>query len=453
MSNPLTPTNPDADLSSLQDRNEVLFYKVLLDHLAELAPIVYTPTVGEVCKRFGNFYQRPRGMYFSTADRGLMSSMVYNWDEQDVDIIVLTDGSRILGLGDLGANGMGIPIGKLALYCAAGGLHPRRVLPVMLDAGTDNVTLRGDPWYLGMPHPRVTGDAYFSLVHELVRSLAQRWPRAVLQFEDFSSIHAQDILDTYRHDTLCFNDDISGTGAVCLASVLAAIRVQGPGARLSDQRIVVVGAGSAGMGVAQALFQAMITREGVTPEAARDAFWVVDHAGLLCEGRSGMTPEQAAFARVAPHRGAEEEEGEGGGAAALSLPDGTPLADVVAHARPTILLGLTGRGGTFTQSVIEEMARHCARPIIFPLSNPTSNAECTAEQVRGRKRGGREGWVLRALLGLLRMLATPLPSSPSCPTPPLRRPSCGPRAPRWLRQGRPPPPSRCLGALLCAYRR
>lgn len=434
-------------LSSLQDRNETLFFQVLIDHLAALAPVVYTPTVGEVCKRFGSYFQRPRGMYFSSADRGLFSSMVWNWPHDDVEVIVVTDGSRILGLGDLGANGMGIPIGKLALYVAAGGIHPRKVLPVMLDAGTDNAQLRSDPWYLGMTHSRLKGDEYFSLVHELVRSLASRWPEAVIQFEDFSSDKAMSILETYRHDTLCFNDDISGTGSVCLASVLSAIRIQGPGARLRDQRIVVVGAGSAGLGVAQSLYDAMLV-EGATPEEAQDRFWVLDQHGLMGPERDRvtLTEDQAFFARphgaamstaqrtasetssAASQSGAYRHNGSGNSngstsnssssasdssdgyfevspvgsapgesdASFLSNSDGgvhqgdwvpgTGLSDrstlfqTVSSARPTVILGLTGRGGTFTEKVLREMATHVARPVIFPLSNPTSNAECTAEQ-------------------------------------------------------------------------
>lgn len=475
-------------LSGLQDRNETLFFKVLLEHLEELSPIVYTPTVGEVCKRFGSYFQRPRGMYFSSADRGLFSSMVYNWPHDDVEVIVVTDGSRILGLGDLGANGMGIPIGKLALYVAAGGIHPRKVLPIMLDAGTDNGSLRSDPWYLGMTHPRLKGDAYFSIVHELVRSLSARWPDAVIQFEDFSSDKAYDIMETYRHDTLCFNDDISGTGSVCLASVLSAIRIQGSRARLRDQRIVVVGAGSAGLGVAASLYDAM-RQEGASAEEAAGRFWVLDAHGLLGAGREpgSLTPEQAFFARRPPGGGAAatsgapgrsggggsvsssgsgsdeadgfgrsrygssastsgvvmgglggegvrlgggfsgDSGGGGGGGASTDdhgffevslapagpaavapggsssgwrpaapgdwvpgdgLADGASLLQVVAAARPTVILGLTGRAGTFTEDVLREMAAHVERPIVFPLSNPTSNAECTAEQAL-RWTGGR----------------------------------------------------------------
>ena len=307
---------------------------------------------------------------------------------------VVTDGSRILGLGDLGANGMGIPIGKLALYVAAGGIHPRKVLPVMLDAGTDNAQLRADPWYLGMTHPRLKGDDYFGLVHEFVNAAHQRWPAAVIQFEDFSSDKAMDILEAYRYDHLCFNDDISGTGSVCLASVLAGIRIQGPSALLRDQRIVVAGAGSAGMGVAQALYDAMLL-EGAGPDEAREAFWVMDKDGLIGpeRPRESLTTEQAFFARpygggvagaerarAARRGGHPSSSGSAPFIPGAGLVDGASLLTTVAAVHPTVMLGLTAVGGTFTEAVVREMAAHVERPILMPLSNPTSNAECTAEQ-------------------------------------------------------------------------
>ena len=285
---------------------------------------------------------------------------------------------------------MGIPIGKLALYVAAGGIDPKKVLPCMLDAGTDNVALRSDPWYLGMPHPRLRGHEYYSLVHEFVNAVHHRWPNAIIQFEDFSSDKAMDILETYRYDHLCFNDDIQGTGAVTLASILAAVRTQGSSARLRDQRIVVCGAGSAGMGVAQSLYDAML-EEGAEPDEARMRFWVLDKDGLLGpeRSRSSLSPAQAFFARehaggvlptgdrtVAP-LGSHPADGSAPGA---GLRDMASLFEVVKSAKPTILLGLTGVGGTFTEKIVREMGAHTARPIIFPLSNPTSHAECTAEQ-------------------------------------------------------------------------
>ena len=301
-------------------------------------------------------------MYFSSQDRGQMASMVYNWPHDDVQVIVVTDGSRILGLGDLGANGMGIPVGKLSLYVAAGGVDPRRTLPVMLDCGTDNEELRNDPTYLGMTHRRLKGDEYFSLVHEFVMSVFQRWPNALLQFEDFSTANAQAILDAYKGIKLCFNDDIQGTGAVTLAGLLGALRAQKSDQMLRDQKIFVVGAGSAGIGVATSICQGM-QHQGLTEEEANSRIWVFDDKGLIGSNRAedSLSPQQRPFRR-------RDEEGD------LSL------KDAIAKHRPAILLGLTGVSGLFTEPVVREMAKHHARPIIFPLSNPTSSAECTAEQ-------------------------------------------------------------------------
>lgn len=291
-----------------------------------------------------------------------MASMVYNWPHDDVQVIVVTDGSRILGLGDLGANGMGIPVGKLSLYVAAGGVDPRRTLPVMLDCGTNNEELRTDPTYLGMTHRRLTGDEYFSLVNEFVMASFQRWPNALMQFEDFSTANAQAILDAYKGRKLCFNDDIQGTGAVTLAGLLGAIRATKSGQQLRDQKIFVVGAGSAGIGVADSIRQGM-QHQGLSEREARSRIWVFDDRGLLGTKRplDDLSPQQRPFRR-------DDEEGD------LSLLDG------VAKHRPSILLGLTGVNGLFTEPAVREMAKHHVRPIIFPLSNPTSSAECTAEQ-------------------------------------------------------------------------
>ena len=355
-----------AFLLDLLDRNETLYYRMLIDNLEALAPIVYTPTVGLACQKFGSVFRRARGMYFSSQDKGQMGVMCHNWPRDDVEVVVVTDGSRILGLGDLGANGMGIPIGKLALYVAAGGIDPRKVLPVMLDLGTDNAALQSDPWYLGMTHSRLRGAEYHAMVHEFVHAVHARWPHALIQFEDFSSDKAATILDTYRDAHLCFNDDIQGTGAVVLGALLAAVRTQGESARLRDQRIVICGAGSAGMGVAASLAAAMASREGLPAAEAASRFWLVDQFGLLGEGRApgALTAAQRAFARRV----------DGG------LRDGAKLGEVVASVKPTILLGFTGVGGAWGEGVVREMAKHVPRPIIFPLSNPTANAECTAEQ-------------------------------------------------------------------------
>jgi malate dehydrogenase (oxaloacetate-decarboxylating)(NADP+) len=268
-------------LEDLHDRNETLYHRVLIDHMEEMAPLIYTPTVGQACTEFASRYRRPRGMFFTEEDRGHMAAMVYNWPHKDVRVIVVTDGSRILGLGDLGANGMGIPIGKLALYCAAGGIAPHRVLPVVLDVGTDNEELLQDKFYLGVQKKRLRGKAYYHLIDEFMNAVHFRWPNALVQFEDFSSDVAQKLLDKYRDTHLCFNDDIQGTGATVLAGLLCALRAKGElVTTLGDQRIVIAGAGSAGIGIAQVLLDAMV-EQGKTEEQARQAFFVVDQHGYV----------------------------------------------------------------------------------------------------------------------------------------------------------------------------
>eukprot|EP00744_Colponema_vietnamica_P002108 GILI01003392.1.p1 GENE.GILI01003392.1~~GILI01003392.1.p1 ORF type:complete len:630 (-),score=119.73 GILI01003392.1:342-2150(-) len=348
-------------LNDLHDRNETLFYKLLTENIAEMAPIVYTPTVGQACIKFGERFRRPRGMYFSSADRGQMSAMVYNWPGRDVDVIVVTDGSRILGLGDLGAHGMGIPIGKLSLYVAAAGLHPGRVLPAVIDVGTNNERLLQDPFYLGMQHRRLQGDEYYSLIDEFMAAARHRWPNVLVQFEDFSSDHAATVLNKYRHDHLCFNDDIQGTGAVTVGTMLSALRVLGkkPEA-LKEQRVVVVGAGSAGVGVTEALRDSMVSM-GLTSTEANLNFWMLDRDGLLGKSRANVQDLHKPYLRH-------------------DLPDKLPLIEVIRAVRPTVLLGLSTCRGLFTPEVLQEMAKHVDRPIIFSLSNPTNNSECSAEE-------------------------------------------------------------------------
>jgi len=348
-------------LEDVHDRNETLYHRILVDHMEEMAPLIYTPTVGQACKEFGMRFRRPRGMYFTEEDRGHMAAMVYNWPHKDVHVICVTDGSRILGLGDLGANGMGIPIGKLSLYCAAGGIAPHRVLPVVIDVGTDNEELLEDDFYLGVQKKRLKGAKYYQLVDEFMQAVRHRYPNVLVQFEDFSSDKAQILLNHYRHNHLCFNDDIQGTGATTLAGVLGALRAKGEEVHdLGKQRIVIAGAGSAGIGVAQVLMQAMI-EQGRTPEEAKDCFFVVDATGLLgVENNDSLSQEQGEFTRT--------EDG------------GMPLDEVVKKYKPTMLLGMTGVGGLFTEEIIRDMATNCERPVLFPLSNPTIKAECTAEQ-------------------------------------------------------------------------
>ncbi|CAK4754857.1 unnamed protein product [Aphanomyces euteiches] len=352
------PLRKNIFLSDLQNRNETLFFRLLIDYIEEMAPIVYTPTVGLVCQKFGSVFRRSRGMYFSSEDASQFGSMVYNWPCDDVQVIVVTDGSRILGLGDLGVNGMGIPIGKLALYTAAGGIDPRKVLPVVLDVGTNNENYLNDPYYLGMQHPRLTGEAFWGVVDEFMRAVRHRWPRVLVQFEDFSSDHAADVLNAYRLKQLCFNDDIQGTGATVLAGALSACqRVNIP---LKDQRILVLGAGSAGLGVSTTLLQGML-QEGAQLDDSRKLFYVFDQYGLLGKDRADLSSGQQFFART-------------------DMPDKMSLLDVIKEVKPTMLLGLSASRGAFTEECVREMAKHTPLPIIFPLSNPTSVAECTAEE-------------------------------------------------------------------------
>lgn len=348
-------------LEDLHDRNETLYHRILVDHIEEMAPLIYTPIVGQACQELSLRFRRPRGMYFSENDRGQMASMVYNWPQRDVRVIVVTDGSRILGLGDLGVNGMGIPIGKLSLYCAAGGIPPHRVLPIVLDVGTNNEELLHDEFYLGVQKKRLKGKAYFDLVDEFMEAVRYRWPNALVQFEDFDSSVAQPLLDKYRNSHLCFNDDIQGTGATALAGLLGALRAKGLDVNtLGEQRIAIVGAGSAGIGIAQVLYGAML-EQGYSEEQAKNAFFVLDQDGLLGKDRfDELKPEQQPFAR-----------GED---------NGLSLLDVIKTYKPTILLGVTAVGGLFTSDIIKEMANQVEKPIIFPLSNPTSKAECTAAQ-------------------------------------------------------------------------
>ncbi|KAH7306697.1 hypothetical protein KP509_22G025900 [Ceratopteris richardii] len=358
-------------LNRLHDRNETLYYKVLMDNIKQFAPIVYTPTVGLVCQNYSGLFRRPRGMYFSAADRGEMLPMVYNWPADEVDMIVVTDGSRILGLGDLGVQGIGIPIGKLDLYVAAAGINPQRVMPVMIDVGTNNKELRENPLYLGLQQPRLEGEEYLSVIDEFMEAVYTRWPNVIVQFEDFQSKWAFKLLERYRHTCRMFNDDIQGTAGVAVAGLLGAVRAQGlPMSDFAKQKIVVVGAGSAGIGVLNSARQAIARILGGTDASYREAtknFWLIDKMGLVTKERVHIDADAEPFAR-------DPEALHG-------LKEGASVAEVVEAVKPDVLLGLSGVGGIFNQEVLEMMRQSTsARPAIFAMSNPTKNAECTAEQ-------------------------------------------------------------------------
>lgn len=346
-------------LTSLHDRNETLYYRVLMDNLMEMTPIVYTPVVGAACQQFGHIYRKNRGMYISLHDKGHIRSMFDNWKQEEVDIIVVSDGSRILGLGDLGANGMGIPIGKLALYVAGGGIYPCKTLPILLDMGTNNQELLNDPLYLGINQARGEDDEYYELIEEFVNAVQDCWPEALIQWEDFTNNHAFPLLHKYRDKVLCFNDDIQGTGAVALSGMLGGMRMKGE--KLADQRIIFYGAGSAAVGIADMIVAGIVEESGMSEKQARSLFWLLDSQGLVV--KNGPRPLQE---HKVPY--ARDE---------ALIPD---LLDVIKAVKPTILVGVSGQGQAFTKDIIQEMHKYVDQPIIFALSNPTTKSECTAEQ-------------------------------------------------------------------------
>ena len=354
-------------LRALQDTNEVLFYRLLLDHIEEMTPMVYTPVVALACQQFSHIYRRPRGLFVSYPLRDSIPMLLRNRPNPDVDVIVVTDGERILGIGDQGAGGLGIPIGKLSLYTLVGGIRPERTLPIVLDVGTNNIERLNDPEYLGWRHERITGQAYFDFVDQFVQAIKQEFPNTCLQWEDFATPHARPILERYRDQLLTFNDDIQGTAAVALGAILGAVQVAGR--PLKDQQVVMLGAGSAGIGVADFLRAAM-RDAGLSEEDARRRFWIVDKDGLLHSGRSDLTAEQRVYAQPRDRVSAW-----------LSGRDGIGLADVIGKIDATVLIGLSTARGAFTEAIVREMGRKVERPIIFPLSNPTSKSEATAEDL------------------------------------------------------------------------
>lgn len=355
-------------LRALQDNNEVLFYRLLLEHIEEMTPIVYTPTVALACQQFSHIYRRPRGMFIGYPQRDSIVELLRNRPNLNVDIIVVTDGERILGIGDQGVGGLGIPIGKLSLYTLIGGIRPERTLPIVLDVGTNNAERLDDPEYFGWRHQRITGDDYFVFIEQFVDAVKKELPETCLQWEDFANPHARPILERYRDQLLTFNDDIQGTAAVALGAILSAIKVTGKS--LKDQRIVMLGAGSAATGVADGLCAAM-TEEGLTEEQARSRFWLVNSKGVLHSGRTDLTPKQMMYAQPESRIATWPRTSNGN----------VGLADVIGRIDTTILIGLSTVCGAFSAEVVREMARKIERPIIFPLSNPTSKCEATAEDL------------------------------------------------------------------------
>ncbi|MFH4663935.1 NAD-dependent malic enzyme [Vibrio cidicii] len=348
-------------LRNIQDTNETLFYRLVQNHITEMMPIIYTPTVGAACENFSNIYRRGRGLFVSYANRDRIDDLLNNASNHNVKVIVVTDGERILGLGDQGIGGMGIPIGKLSLYTACGGISPAYTLPIVLDVGTNNPQRLADPMYMGWRHPRITGPDYDAFIDEFMQAVHRRWPDALIQFEDFAQKNAMPLLERYKNRVCCFNDDIQGTAAVTVGSLLAACKAAG--SKLSEQRITFLGAGSAGCGIAEAIIAQMVS-EGISDEQARSQVFMVDRWGLLQEGMPNLLDFQQRL--VQKHSVTGEWQSEG---------NGFSLFDVVMNAKPTVLIGVSGAPGLFTQEIIEEMHKHCPRPIIFPLSNPTSRVE------------------------------------------------------------------------------
>jgi malate dehydrogenase (oxaloacetate-decarboxylating) len=349
-------------LRDLQNSNETLFYSLLLEHIEEMMPIVYTPTVGLGCERYSYIYRRPRGVYIAYPDRHNIDKILGNRHFDNIKVIVVSDGERILGLGDQGAGGMGIPIGKLALYTACAGIHPSETLPILLDTGTNNVALRQDPLYIGWHNERIRGKEYDDFIDLFIKSVKKRFPHVLLQWEDFAQQNANTILERYRHELCTFNDDIQGTAAVAAGTLIAAIRVTGE--RLRDQRIVVYGAGSAGCGISYLIKQAMIN-DGLSEEDAKHRFFLIDKPGLLIEDMRDLLTFQKPFAQSKEMISNWKCE----------KTDTISLMDVVKNAHPTLLIGVSAKACAFTEEIVREMSKHVERPIIFPLSNPQSRCE------------------------------------------------------------------------------
>ena len=355
------PLNKHIYLRNIQDTNETLFFKLLQQHIEEMMPIIYTPTVGDACEKFSDIYRSSRGLFISYKERHNLDDILRNVTKPKVNVIVVTDGERILGLGDQGIGGMGIPIGKLSLYTACGGISPAYTLPITLDVGTNNQKLLDDPMYMGARHERIAQDQYDEFIQLFMEAVKRRWPESMVQFEDFAQPNAMPILNKYRDEYCCFNDDIQGTAAVALGTLLAACRMKNK--KLSDMRVAFVGGGSAGCGIAEMLIQQM-RHEGMSENDARKRIYMLDRLGLITEGQTGLRDFQAKLAQ----RPDDIVDWAIAG-------DYASLFEVVQHAKPDILIGVSGVPGLFTQEVIELMAQHHELPIIFPLSNPSRQVE------------------------------------------------------------------------------
>ena len=351
-------------LIALQDRNETLFYRTITDEIEEMMPIIYTPIVGEACQKYGHIFRRPRGLYISKNDKGNIRNILKNWSNDNVDVIVVTDGERILGLGDLGANGMGIPVGKLSLYTACAGVDPARCLPIMLDVGTNNENLKNDPLYIGLTDDRIRGEEYDSFIDEFMKETNEKFPDAIIQFEDFGNHNAARLLDKYRNRYRMFNDDIQGTAAVTLAGLLSSQRITKRD--LEDEKILFYGAGTAGIGIAN-LYVTALTKKGYSKEEARSRCWFVDSKGLVVSSRKNLSRDKLPFA----HEYYEKKD----------------LSDIIQAIRPTALIGISGQANAFSKNVLELMKGINDYPLVFALSNPTSSSECTAENAYKWTRG------------------------------------------------------------------
>lgn len=344
-------------LIGLQERNRTLFYRIVIDHLEEIMPLIYTPTVGKACQEYGHIFRRPQGLYISINDAGNIRNILKNWRDEDVRVIVVTDGERILGLGDLGANGMGIPVGKLSLYTACAGISPRNTLPVTIDVGTNNEAFLTDPLYPGLRQKRVRGEAYDALIAEFVEAVSQQFPQALIQFEDFGNMNAFRLLKQYRDQVSTFNDDIQGTAAVTVAGIFSAMRLSP--LELEDQKFLFLGAGEAGIGIGELMVSALV-EAGMDEAEAKKRCWFFDSRGLVVKSRENLQDHKLLFAH----------EGE----------FITDFVEAIEYLKPTAIIGVSGQPQTFTEPVIRKMSELNERPIVFALSNPTSMSECTAEQ-------------------------------------------------------------------------